>query len=223
VRTSKQRTARRGVELRAELSGYVSRVGSTPREQLAWAIRLAEDNPGTATPPDWENRRGEIAAFVCQHDDHEWLAPVGQRFAAPTEDEARQIQRRLGEVIAKVIARDRHISFGPVRMVSGILWREDLGRYQTWAAGPGWERQAIDILGRLLVEHGHLVKECPAPAPRGSRGTSCGKWFVASRPRQDYCSARCQSRATTRAYRQRAPAPRRARGFRQKSRHQQER
>jgi len=46
------------------------------------------------------------------------------------------------------------------------------------------------------------VKECPAPLARGAKDERCGRWFLAGRPNQIYCSPRCQSRATTRAARE---------------------
>jgi hypothetical protein len=54
-------------------------------------------------------------------------------------------------------------------------------------------------LVRQIQEYGHLIKKCPAQAIRAAKGETCGKWFLAKRPNQDYCSATCVSRKTTRA------------------------
>jgi hypothetical protein len=43
------------------------------------------------------------------------------------------------------------------------------------------------------------LKQCQAPIPR--RSTVCGTWFL-GRPKQWYCSMRCQSRAASRRFRQ---------------------
>ena len=43
------------------------------------------------------------------------------------------------------------------------------------------------------------VKKCPALKSRSKE--LCGTWFMASRPDQVYCSARCLSRMTSRNYR----------------------
>ena len=63
----------------------------------------------------------------------------------------------------------------------------------------GWPGRAAQTLGDLIEKEGSFLKECPAPLPRDEE--ACGVWFVAKRPKQEYCSATCQSRASTRAAR----------------------
>jgi hypothetical protein len=83
----------------------------------------------------------------------------------------------------------------PAQKCVRYMIRDEVESNQTW------ELRARVRLARVIEEAGHLLKECPAPAPRGEAGDTCGIWFVASRPNQEYCSATCQSRATTRAQR----------------------
>ena len=65
----------------------------------------------------------------------------------------------------------------------------------------GWLGRARAYFLRTVLIGGHLLKICPAPTSRGKDGELCDTRFVASRPNQAYCSARCQTRAATRAYR----------------------
>jgi hypothetical protein len=46
-----------------------------------------------------------------------------------------------------------------------------------------------------------VIRACVAPAPRGDGSETCKRWFLASRQGQAYCSRRCQSRASTQAFR----------------------
>lgn len=84
----------------------------------------------------------------------------------------------------------------PRRVKKGGRWVPGL------APAPSvWAQLARRALGRAIEEAGHLLKECPAPLPRGQAGEICEKWFVATRPNQDYCSPECKRRATMRASR----------------------
>ena len=62
-----------------------------------------------------------------------------------------------------------------------------------------WEISAARALAKLIVEHGHLIKQCPAPRLR-AKG-ECENLFLANRPNQLYCSSQCLSRATTEMHR----------------------
>jgi hypothetical protein len=178
------------------------------RKRLEWAIHLAEQSPKTITPGDWENFRHEISAF-CQEAGPTWAPRVGETVALPSEDEARSIHKALGEMIANAVQR-KPTSLGMYARGDDLFWNEWQGRFSLGSSGEGWHRQAMNTLAHLLVEFGHLVRECPALKPRGEEGETCGTWFVANRPRQTFCSPRCQSRATTKAYRQSAKTVRRS-------------
>jgi hypothetical protein len=87
-----------------------------------------------------------------------------------------------------------------------VWWRKD-GRYIEVATAEGvdWVGESRQKLGRLLEEYGHLVKRCDAPARHSE--AKCGTLFLASRPAQKFCSARCQARAATRDFREKHQAP----------------
>jgi hypothetical protein len=109
---------------------------------------------------------------------------------------------RLRTNMAFVVKREPHYPFNHTAQL-WRAWDEQSGR---WNAAFLWFEQewpdlAAIALDRLIGVHGHLVKECPAPAIRAKAEEICGRWFVAKRPNQDYCSSTCQSRASTRATR----------------------
>ncbi len=140
----------------------------------------------------------------------------------PSEHEAHEILRKFDSIIARVIHRE---SF-PLAIYSAcdhVRWddrpaAQNGQRFRCYQdiqpgrnKGAEWETRALHVLGQLIDECGHLLKECPAPASRGTEGETCGKWFLASRPNQKFCSAQCQSRTTTRAARPKPDAGRRRR------------
>jgi hypothetical protein len=194
----------------SSLQPYAARVGRTASEQLAWALRLAQQRPKEMTPADWENVRHELAAF-CRLAGYRWVPPVGHEVATPLIEQAQEIREELEKIVTAVIRRTPHVEFGAHRIESGISWRADLERYSTWSVGGGWKFQVKSTLGDHLERYGHLVRECTALLPRSREG-ACGTWFVASRATQRFCSPRCPSRATTRAYRKTHPTGKRRQG-----------
>lgn len=183
----------------------LDRIGRTPRERLAWVVSLAEKAPKDFLPGDWENLRLELAVF-CSYGPSGFyeagLAARGGEIVRPSVEEAKQLHTMLGEMILLAIQRKR-IPLGSVTREPVVSW-DNRGKRFLWAEVPyrkGWSLRAKEVLAALLVDFGHLVKECPAPAPRGQEGEACGTWFVAGRPNQDYCTPQCRSRATTRMYR----------------------
>jgi hypothetical protein len=187
----------------SSLQPYAARVGRSALEQLIWALRLAQQRPKEMTPADWENVRYEISAF-CHLAGHRWVPPVGSAVATPSLEEAQEIREQLEKIVTAVIHRTPYVEFGWQRIKSGILWRADLECYHTWSVGAGWNFQVMSTLGDLLARYGHLVRACTALLPRSREGV-CGIWFVAARAQQRFCSPRCQTRATTRAYRDTHP------------------
>ena len=190
----------------------LSRIGYSRRERLAWVVREVQKERGAMTPADWDNLRSELAVFA--------VAGVGGAVGdghgnlfRPELDEAKSILKTLGEMIASAVHRER-VDVGRTFIHNRLVWDAETGRYTTIPLGPygsgeGWSSRVRRMLARLLEGYGHLVKECPAPEARDPE-TPCATWFVANRPRQAYCSPRCQSRAATQAYRQKqTPKPRR--------------
>lgn len=212
-----------------EIHAAQPRVGTTPMERLDWAIRFARTDLGALSRGDWWNLRLELTAFaellIREPDVARRSRRVGLVKAEPeqhaasvyAETEARELHREFSRIIGRLLQGDS-VKIGSYELTLAL---ERLRGSAPGAAGPVRLRttfppgasRATHVLGHLLGIYGHLVKECPAPRPRGAAGERCGRWFVARRPNQMYCCARCQSRATTRAARQASPPakpPRRA-------------
>jgi hypothetical protein len=99
----------------------------------------------------------------------------------------------------------QEIDLGSQSLHERVFWSRADERFeldQDLADRPAWFVRAHRLLGLLIAKKGHLLRACPAPAPRSQPKASCGQWFLAKRPNQAYCSASCQSRATTRASRE---------------------
>lgn len=203
--------------LRAEdIQAAQPRVGGTPHQRLDWAVRFAYRPLDGLTRGDWSNVRLELTAFagvlIREHDVDE----VGRRSltrrrperdapAGYSPEDVQTLHREFARIIGDLLRSDR-VDVGMYELTLTIE------RFPVPPAGstrpvrlttsfpPGTSR-ATHVLAHLLGLYGHLVKECPAPLARGARDERCGRWFVAARPNQVYCSARCQSRATTRASR----------------------
>jgi hypothetical protein len=195
------------VDADAALNPYIDRVGRSPQGQLGWALRLAQRQPESMTPGDWDNMRHEITAFLALHG-YSSQSPVGHRLGLPPEEVAHEIRKQLHEILAAVIQRGPDpIHLGRIQTMLGLCWRDDVQRFTRWTASTGYPSLIASALQPLLEQHGHLVRACGAPSPRGGADETCGLWFVAARVQQRFCSPRCQSRATTRAYREKS-APR---------------
>ena len=134
----------------------------------------------------------------------------------------RRLDKKLGlfdEMLGAAIRREQ-INAGTFRIRETLYWWEwpassrALGRRQdTYYLGSEvfgvveWKHLARRALAYAIRDAGYLLKACPAPASRGEAGESCGTLFVANRPNQEYCSATCQTRASTRAARRGEETP----------------
>jgi len=174
------------------------RVGAGPKDRLDWVVQTVQRS--LKTPADWQNLRLELAIFIAAQPDG-WV-DYTQEILAPPEDQTREILRKFGEAIARAVHREP-VPMGRFGADVALWW---LPRtqcyYEQTAKDTAWLPRAMLALRPLIREYGHLVKECPARVSRGEPDDICGTWFVATRPRQEYCSARCQSRASTRAKRE---------------------
>jgi len=195
---------------RQEWNATLDRVGWTPKDRLAWAVRAVQASRRDLTPGDRDNLRRELGVFASgpKGGGAEWSAEEG--ILGPEEKDMPGVLEELGRILQAAVKRERVTVARRVAALS-LVWDPGLqeGPYPRsphfvlWDhdEDDDWEIRAKRVLCRLLVEHGHLLKECGAPEPRGGQGDTCGTWFVANRSRQAYCSPRCQTRAATRAYR----------------------
>ena len=182
------------------LDSILSRVGKTPRQWLEWVLRMAHENPRTMMPGDWSNARQELAVFVAFHLDG-WI-DYDESIKVPSEAETRTILPAFREAIEKVIRREP-VPLGGFTSKAELHWVPRSQRYfQREQTEAEWLPRAMRAMGLLIVDYGHLVRACPALVPRGKEGDTCNRWFVATRSRQEYCSTRCQTRASTKAYRE---------------------
>jgi hypothetical protein len=186
------------------------RIGQTAREKLAWAVHAVQQRPGDLLPGDWDSLRTELAGFVTQRLVDQFHSSIAmwsedEGFDRPSQEEAKAMLTKMGAMIEAAIKRQPV----PIAKVGGTLVLVSsgfAGKEPTWhrswgGVNFGWPDRAALALGDLIEKEGSLLKECPAPAIRAKEGETCGEWFVATRPRQEYCSGTCQSRASTRANR----------------------
>lgn len=195
-----------------EWAAGVRLVGETPRERLAWAMKFVQGNPRALSAGERLNDQLALAAFEGQGSGGtitRWTDRWGNRdLHKPTPAETDKAREQMARVLRAVVRREA-VKVGPITSTERLEWNSQQGRFYLWqTVGTSWSERPVLALNRLIVDHGHLVKECPAPAVRAKAGETCGVWFVANRPKQEYCSARCQTRAATRAYREENPGRR---------------
>lgn len=202
--------------------------GRGARGLVAWAIQFAQKDLSVMTGGDWYNLQLELAAFAT--DPRSGLSgregvpsdkdvrEIQQEFARIFSTLIRDGQVKIGRYEVNLIVHGKSSSAMTEKPVS-----YDLPYMMYWFGfvvvgrstkrvhrGPGMLVKALTagephetwVLGMLLQTHAHLVKACPAPRPRSTKGEVCGRWFLANRPNQAYCSRRCQSRTTTRESRE---------------------
>jgi len=163
---------------------------------LGWAIDLAQTDLSSLAPPGWYDLRLQLAAFLIP-----FSAEGPERSCTlPSDDEVRDVQKSFTRIFSTLM-RDHRVKIGRYDVeldvdrqgVAGIGLKSAsrTGPYVTW------------LMLLIFDARGHyMVRTCPAPAPRARRGQACGRWFLATRESQVYCSRRCQSRAATQAFRQ---------------------
>jgi hypothetical protein len=187
------------------ISTGMARIGFSPRSRLAWAVRAVQRPRKELTPGDWDNLRLELLGFIWPGN-----MPESAAHGPPSKEDAQEAVNRMGGIIEAAIKRQSVILSNIKDAVRVLRWDPETFIYRVVWGGQAdltWGDAAAEQLGRLLERVGSLLKECPAPAVRGREGETCGTWFVAKRPNQDYCSGTCQSRASTRAKRAGTPTP----------------
>lgn len=191
------------------------RVGSTPKDHLSWVVRVVQQSPDELTEGDRLNLRTELwhffrlagARITGRPLDRPHIPGEPLDWEAPTPEETNDILQRYREVVETVIRRGA-ISLGTSTSEVGVAWDQPQQRFREYERiRGGWRERAPRVLGPIIEECGHLVKACPAAAPRSKGDETCGRWFVAKRPTQEYCSAICQNRANTRAFREGSETP----------------
>lgn len=189
------------------------RIGRTRKEHLAWIIGVIQNSfriiEGEAIPNmtrgDLDNRKIEFSLFGLFPN----LIDEGVFISADkmemNDEEVKSILIKVRSIIERVAER-REIEIDPFSCGGTLSWSDSHRTYYWKETAEGWTGKIIRALIDLIIEYGHLIRKCPAPAWHDKKGRECGTWFLANRDDQQYCSARCQSRATTRAARAREKA-----------------
>ena len=177
------------------LTATLHRIDARAGGLLAWAIDFTQTDLNGLAPTGWYNLRLELAAFLVPFSDK-----VPHRYGSlPSDEEVREVHRTFVRMFSTLM-RDQRVTIGRYDVeldvdrngVAGIRLQSAsrTGPYVTWL-----------MLLIFEVRGQYLLRTCPAPAPRAQKGQACGRWFLASRDTQIYCSRRCQSRAATQAFR----------------------
>ncbi len=169
--------------------------------------------------PDREKRKGHVKWIVHQayelpQTEEEWMSferdvfyfgvlegqiALSGSVDSPKPGFGKRILNRTRTVIEQTINL-QPIPLG--RFTKSLVWASFSERYRLSVTDEtrrgNLEDVTLDALYDLILNYGHLIKQCPAPARRAKEDERCGKWFVAERPNQQYCSSRCLSRKTTR-------------------------
>ncbi len=209
------------------------RVGTTSVDRLRWALNFALRDLDALTPGDWINLRLELAAFTIPHltqaiEGEETLRRVfrflrergqvpkdgrkkqyrgiregrtswqKQLCQVPTEKDVRKLQAKFRQAVEGLFTKSR-VSIGSLPVTLTVLTLDR--RERITLLTPETERlssRALHTFAHLLGTWGALIELCP----------ECNRFFVANRKNQVYCCPRCQSRVTTRQYRQHRAMPR---------------
>jgi hypothetical protein len=191
---------------------FIAAYNSLPREgprRLEWAVKLVEQK--ASLPKIAGDERQKIVDQI-----YALIASLGRALAGgsegtelyrrtrPAERWPEAVLKRWDVMIRSALNREKILV---IDQKAGLIWWPSKNRFIDWV-----EHEGFDYLGDaaalamrdLLLRHGHLLKQCPAPALKGKRGEKCETVFVASRPNKNYCSTQCQTRATTTSARERA-------------------
>ena len=177
------------------LTATLHRIDARAGGLLAWAIDFTQTELDGLAPTGWYNLRLELAAFLIP-----FSVEVSQRYGSMrSDDEVREVHESFARIFSTLM-RDQRVKIGRYDVeldvdrngVAGIRLQSAsrTGPYVTWLM-----LQIFEVRGQ------YTIRTCPAPAPRARKGQACGRWFLASRDTQIYCSRRCQSRAATQAFR----------------------
>lgn len=176
-----------------EIRAGQERIGKTSWDRLNWLVGRVYVPP--FTPEAWKGFERDI--YFLGLLEGRTVPGVG----VLKRPDGQKLLNNIRGIIQSVLVRD------PVQLpleTRSLYWwpgteQEDPGYFlRTAKRQLDLEWIALDSLYRLIMEYGHLIKKCPAPAIRAKHGETCGKWFLAKRPNQDYCNPTCVSRKTTR-------------------------
>ena len=183
------------------------RIGTTARDQLKWVLRVVERRlpRSEGDEGDWINLEREIQEFAGFAFPGDWGAPFTR-----LEKNLTDIVQWLHRAVMLAVKR-QEIDVLPRPEARRLVWNKLLRRYEQDESrlDDNFVFRIENKLGRLIESHGHLIKQCTAPAkmrpgrrPRNGPITEpvgqCGNLFLASRETEIYCSPACRSRVVSR-------------------------
>ncbi len=197
-----------------EIAQVEPRVGLTPQARLQWALDFARRDLAKLTPGEWADLRRALVAFDVATIPHDQMrAPWVEKFLQgmtnpesfplspvpiPSVQEVHDAQRQFHSLISRLLETGGVEIPIEMKVDLHILQKPVHGRtFFSLASSAKGGRGPLGLytLANLLGGLGILLRKCPE--------LKCGqRWFVASRPNRRYCSPGCQSRATSRAYRE---------------------
>lgn len=193
-------------------------VGIEPVDRLEWAVNFAQQAEPVTTR-DWLNLRRSVDAFanslvwwdrvpgsvrgeLQRHYSHGVSCSDG-----PSVRVVRKIRKAFGDILGKLERSGRYTQTLPRTIWFAAAepkeWIERFGhanaaywRYPRYRFTRGWIKDALlHFLDLLAGPPGELLRICPEQHSR--------RFFVASRPNQEFCSTKCQNRAAQREHRAR--------------------
>jgi len=214
LRSVQQRTLTKG-----ELESLIERVGRTRTVRLAWALKFAQTDLARLMPGDRDNLTVELSAFIelADHGDFtsSFIPPENETLRIIPFKLVRAVHRSFGRVLAS-FEREQCAELGPFKIGYFLQlpdwvfkeWKrrgkhqldEVVGAYfessrQQRLLYGDTDQVALLGFGQLLDQFLSELRKCP--------DEKCGKWFVAWRSNQEYCTRTCKSRSATRAKRAR--------------------
>lgn len=194
-------------------SEAMDRIGHTHCEQLAWAVRITSANRPESEGA-WLKLHYEIVTFAML------AGPIGLPAPIINRDKKRFEENVLDEFSALIRQALEHetIQTKLSQQPGFLMWDEKRQRYfqQQDFYNDDVTKAAARGLAKRIVECGHMLRKCPAPAKRkpGRKAKNqpkisktieeaCGNVFVAKRRNQKYCSSACLNRIITRRKRSR--------------------
>ncbi len=182
------------------LIASLNRLPDDPRLRLAWVVDLVErPSPWPKEPEERVKLKTDIYAFIAK-EGLTVISGIGPYVRThPAEKVEKAILDDWFNMIRSALKREK---IYVTDAKTSLMWWPLKNRYIESTDYPDYyEVAAVRALAKLLLQHGQLIKQCPAPALRGRKGETCETVFVASRPNKIYCSSACQSRTTTAASR----------------------
>lgn len=178
---------------------------------LRWLLAFSERTPFHLSQGDWLNLRHEVGALTlavstksvksAEEIEEKIKRLVESKRAIsilPSEEEVLELQDKIQRALKELLSPLGTTILGPFRVK---VWVSRGDRTQIAPVRKSYIDQLVEgsvtdrtmhQIAILLGKYGAMVERCP----------ECERLFLADRKNQTYCSAKCQTRVTSRRYRQ---------------------